>query len=178
MENIHIEALRSTFRSTVGDEADPVLFAAAAIAQRTWRNSEVELAHAGIGRNRISDGEMFAANVVMFRIVRDHLRMPGSKWSELESEFMRTGRTVADHLGTPHDPGPTSSPACPTPVRRSRAGTDATTLIAMNAALALVGVRDTVWGMPRWPAVVEAFINDLDSTPARPVGPNPLLARW
>ncbi|WP_253784001.1 helix-turn-helix domain-containing protein [Nocardia amikacinitolerans] len=38
-------------------------------------------------------------------------------------------------------------------------------LIAMNAAVALVSVRQTDWGMPRWPAVVETFVNDLDSAP-------------
>ncbi|MEV0031202.1 hypothetical protein [Nocardia sp. NPDC050793] len=169
MENIDIETLRAAFRSTVGDEADPVLFAAAAIAQRAWRNSEVELAHAGDGLNRIS-GEMFAANVVMFRIVRDHLRMAGSEWSELESELIRVdrmiaGRTVADLLGTLHEPWTHTVTSVFDTCSQIEGQHGRGYLIAMNAALALVNVRDTAWGMPRWPAVVEAFINDLDSTP-------------
>ncbi|WP_431969590.1 hypothetical protein [Nocardia sp. bgisy134] len=170
MENIDIEALRSAFRSTVGDEADPVLFAAAAIAQRAWRNSEVELAHASGGFNRIGDGEMFAANVVMFRIVRDHLGMPGSEWSELALELIRTdrviaGRTVADLLGTLYEPWTHTVTSVFDTCSQIECQHGRDYLIAMNAALASVSVRDTDWGMPRWPAVVEAFVNDLDSTP-------------
>lgn len=170
MENVDIEALRLAFRSTVGYEVDPVLFAAAAIAQRAWRNSEVEVAHAGDGLNRISDGEMFAANVVMFRIVRDHLRIPGSEWSELASELVRAdrviaGRTVADLLGTLHEPWTHSAASVFDTCSQIECQHGRDYLIAMNAALALVSVRDTDWGMPRWPAVVEGFVNDLDSAP-------------
>ncbi|MGY1896338.1 hypothetical protein [Nocardia gipuzkoensis] len=170
MENVDIEALRSAFWSTVGDEADPVLFAAAAIAQRAWRNSEVELAHAGDGLNRISDGEMFAANVVMFRIVRDHLRMPGSEWSELASELIRAdrviaGRTAADLLGTLHEPWTHTVTSVFDTCSQIEGQHGRDYLIGMNAALASLRVSATDWRMPQWPAVVDAFVNDLDSTP-------------
>lgn len=92
VDGVDIGVLRAAFRRTVGDNADPVTFAAAAIAQRAWRNSEVEFAHAGNGLDRISDGEMFAASVVMFRIVHAHLCEPRTEWSALELEVTEEGQ--------------------------------------------------------------------------------------
>lgn len=113
---------------------------------------------------------MFAANVVMFRIVRDHLRIAGSEWSELALELVRAdrviaGRTVADLLGTLHEPWTHTATSVFDTCSQIECQHGRAYLIAMNAALALVSVRHTDWGMPRWPAVVEAFVNNLDSAP-------------
>jgi hypothetical protein len=178
VDGIDIGVLRAAFRSTVGDNADAVTFAAAAIAQRAWRNSEVEFAHAGNGLDRISDGEMFAASVVMFRIVHGHLREPRTEWSALELEVIRpdriiAGRAVADLLGALYEPWTHTVDSVFKTCSQIEAQRGRDYMIAMNAAMASVsGVRDTDWGMPRWPEVVEAFFDDLDSIP--PMNPEDL----
>ncbi|WP_328397911.1 hypothetical protein [Nocardia sp. NBC_00416] len=171
MEYVDIGVLQAGFRSMAGEDADPVAFAAAGITKRAWRNSEVEFAHGGNGLNRISDGEMFAANVVMFRLVHDRIRRGRCDWPALEMEVIRpdrviAGRTVADYLGPLYEAWTHTVGAVFDTCSQIEDQHGYDYMIAMNAAMAPVdSVRDTDWGMPRWPDIVEAFLDNLDHTP-------------
>ncbi|MGV9738453.1 hypothetical protein [Nocardia farcinica] len=111
MSNWTIEGARDNYVKERAERsgADQLPVAAYSMMLDVWRNTIVEDAHAGSGLNRISDGEMMAANVAVFRLCREFL-MTGdpsrAAWLRLLDELIlpvegiKVGsRNVADLLG-------------------------------------------------------------------------------
>ncbi|RBY83554.1 hypothetical protein DQ238_00175 [Geodermatophilus sp. TF02-6] len=85
---------------TAEEEAGP---ASIGIVRGMWRNSPVENAHTGSELNRISDGEIFAANVALTRLSLERYRPTGgTDWQALfdavtDPDRVRAGnRTTGD----------------------------------------------------------------------------------
>lgn len=155
--------------------ADQLPAAAYSMVLGAWRTTLVEDAHAGDGLNRISDGEMFAANVAAFRIMRGFLaaadRSPEA-WQRLahtlaDPERVAAGRrTVADLLGEHYREWAAD---CASAVRYYAALTgpaehDMAWFIAVKSCFG--AVSGDWFGMPGWARVVEAFSGRAD--PALP----------
>ncbi|WP_067650215.1 hypothetical protein [Nocardia harenae] len=146
--------------------ADQLPAAAYSMVLGAWRTTLVEDAHAGDGLNRISDGEMFAANVGAFRIMRAFLtaadRSPEA-WQRLshtlvDPERVAAGRrTVADLLGEHYREWAAD---CAEAVRyyARLTGPDDHDMAWFIAVKSCFGAVSGNWfGMPGWARVVEAF---------------------
>ncbi|UGT61761.1 hypothetical protein [Nocardia asteroides] len=146
--------------------ADQLPAAAYAMVLGAWRTPLLEDAHAGDGLNRISDGEMFAANVAAFRIMCCFLtaadRRPEA-WQRLshtltDPERVAAGsRTVADLLGEHY---PEWAADCASAVRYYATLTappehDMAWFIAVKSCFG--AVSGNWFGMPGWARVVDAF---------------------
>ncbi|MFC8045438.1 hypothetical protein [Nocardia sp. NPDC057353] len=155
--------------------ADQLPAAAYSMVLGAWRTTLIEDAHAGDGLNRISDGEMFAANVAAFRIMRGFLtaadRSPEA-WQRLahtlaDPERPAAGRrTVADLLGEHYAEWAAD---CASAVRyyaglTGPAEHDMAWFIAVKSCFG--AVSGNWFGMPGWAGVVEAFAGRAD--PALP----------
>ncbi|KAA8890584.1 hypothetical protein F3087_04775 [Nocardia colli] len=147
--------------------ADQLAVAAYSMVLGVWRNTIVEDAHASSGLGRISDGEMFAANVAIFRMMCDFLGAADrtyAAWHRLSREVIRPdriaagSRTVADLLGEYYEEW----------------ARDAASAVMYYAELTECDDHDMEWfiavkscfgsvqgnwfGMPDWPRVVDAFV--------------------
>jgi hypothetical protein len=138
-------------------------------AWRRHRDGHAEEAHGGLRRSRINDGEMFAANVANTRLVLHHLRGSQVDWQAMADEFVDPNRVVgqrtfSDLLGA---------------ARHRRWSSRAWRYIAGIGAIAdqhgmqyalltqafIGGHQPIWWGSPRWPQLVEAFIDQLTNRP-------------
>ena len=146
----------------------PVLRDAAAvgITNVLWRNTVIETAHASSGLGRITDGEMFAANVATTRMVRSHLRRDVIDWVSLSRDFadpnrLAGRRTVADLFG---------------PLYQNWAIEGEQSILVQSDIATERGERWMLlsnacraprkwWGMPEWPAHVDRFLASLDAAP-------------
>ncbi|MGY1930930.1 hypothetical protein ACW9HL_15200 [Nocardia gipuzkoensis] len=150
--------------------SDPVPVAAYSMMLTIWRNTIVEDVHPGDGLSRIHDGEMFAANVTVFRMIRDFLTTVGhspagrAEWDLLRHRLVDPNRiaagtrTVADLLGEHYE----------------RWAEHASDTCAYYADLTAPADRDMEWfttgnacfgavqpnwfGLPYWPGVVQQFL--------------------
>lgn len=168
--------LRERLTDKYGADLDVSALAAIGITALAWRNDwngEVEEAHTvrvSRDRTRITDGEMFAANVANTRLVLEHLRFyPDVDWEALADTFtdpQRTAgrRTLVDLLGTTRHRRWT---------RWARPYISAIGLMvkkygpeyALLAQASVPGVRADWWAGPLWPGLVDAFINQLTEQP-------------
>lgn len=170
------DELRHSLWGRYGDDIDLLPLAALGIVRLAWRNDrngEVETAHItriSGRRDRISDGEMFAANVATTRLIRDHIRpYPAVDWEALTEALIDPGRmagrrSVVDLLGaTRHQ-------------RWTRSATifidSIVNMIAKNGpdfALLLLAASgadyDNWWSGPRWQQLVDTFITELTEQP-------------
>ncbi|MCV7254722.1 hypothetical protein H7J86_21405 [Mycobacterium hackensackense] len=161
-------ALRSLLIAQYGPELDFIGLAAIGLTRLAWRSDEhglIEEAH-----HRITDGEMFAANVATTRLFRQHLESyPHVNWQLLANEVtqeerLAAGRTLADLLGK---------------TRYRRWARWASKFIAaierviehdspesVLVGLAVAGkAYDRWWSGPQWPLVVDTFIAQITSVP-------------
>lgn len=151
-----------------GPEVDLLNLAAIGITRHAWRNDyhgQVEDAH-----HRISDGEMFAANVATTRLVRAYLDPhPQVRWQDLADAFtdpkrVAGQRTLVDLLGkTCHGRWAKWSGKFIAAISRvaSEDGAD-------NVLVGLAddgSYYDDWWSGPRWKTKVEAFIAQLTTDP-------------
>ena len=164
-DRLSLDDLRSMIEGSAGQLTVDQLSALAAIqvVKTVWRNTIVEYAHGGDGLARIHDGEMFAANVRLTRLVRHRLDPEGTDWFALYEELSDPdlslgGRPAADLLGHVHfkwldslDRGIGGLEA-----QEERYGAP-----WLLHALALGAVYECWWGAPWWPACVDAFIEEL-----------------
>lgn len=146
---------------------DQTATAAYSMVLSVWRNTLVEEAHAGNGLDRISDGEMFAANVATFRLFRDFLRAADrtrGSWYRLAREMVRADRivagmrTVADLLGEFYEQWAASAEGTVMYYAEltERDDHDMEWFIAVKSCFGSVG--ENWFGMPSWPRVVDVFI--------------------
>lgn len=159
--------------SKYGASVDLIPLAAIGITGVAWRrdrDGHVEQAHCGLRRSRISDGEMFAANVATTRLVLRHLRDPHVDWEEMADQFVDPNRvvgqrTVSDLLGaTRHRRWSTGAWTYITSV--GAIGDQHGTQYALLTQAVLGGSHhDLWWGSPRWPHLVEVFIDQLTEQP-------------
>jgi hypothetical protein len=137
--------------------------ASIAVAERAWRNTVVEDAHAGSGLGRISDGEMFAANVGVTRLVHSQYRPAGTDWTALFDVLTDPTRavgasTVAGLLGSLYHEW----------VNEADAALDSLAAIEelrgprwAHLALVLGAAHSGWWGTPWWPDMVAAFVAEI-----------------
>lgn len=159
-----------------GRGVDLIALAAIGITRRAWRNDwhgYIEDAHSGTGlrrRRRITDGEMFAANVATTRLVLEHIRKyPAVNWEALADAFVdphrKAGqRTLTDLLGKKryrrwsywawNHIAATEINVC------AHGGKEVMVLYAVEGAS-----YDDWWAGPRWPGIVDAFIDQLGTSP-------------
>ncbi|MBF6405086.1 hypothetical protein IU442_27150 [Nocardia cyriacigeorgica] len=161
---------REYFARTRADRigTDQVAAAAYSMVPAVWRNTLVEDAHATNGLDRISDGEMFAANVATFRMARDFLAAKDRRypaWRRLSREVVRADRiaagtkTVADLLGeyyqewAEHAAGTVMYYAELT----KQDDHDMDWFVAVKSCFG--SVRANWFGMPNWVRLVDAFVD-------------------
>jgi hypothetical protein len=168
--------LRERLVGTYGAGVDFIALAAIGITRQGWRSDwhgYVEDAHAGAGlgrRSRITDGEMFAANVATTRLVLQHVRQfPAVDWEALADAFtdpcrIAGQRTLVDLLGKVRYRRWSHwawNHIAAMEIRICAHGTEEVLL-----AYATEGTHyDDWWAGPRWPGLVEAFINQLATSP-------------
>ncbi|MRH92126.1 hypothetical protein GFY24_32605 [Nocardia sp. SYP-A9097] len=157
--------------------ADQLAVAAYSMMLGVWRNTVVEDAHASSGLSRISDGEMFAANVAVFRLMRDFLeaedRTPAA-WDRLSREVVRPdriaagSRTVADLLGEYYSEWATGAQGALEYFAQltERDDHDMRWFVAVKSCFG--SMHRTWFGMPDWPRVVDTFV-DKPFSGSRPV---------
>ncbi|MHB1928496.1 MAG: hypothetical protein ACYCUG_03550 [Acidimicrobiales bacterium] len=138
--------------------ADLVSIASVGITQRVWRNTPVEDAHAGSGLARISDGEMFAANVAVTRLVADHLGDP-IDWDGLRAVLVNRdlrlgGRTQGDLLGELWEEWSATALGVLNYQQELYEKLGQQQYLRLAAFMAWSA---RWWGMPRWADQVEAF---------------------
>ncbi|WP_156959345.1 hypothetical protein [Nocardia sp. BMG51109] len=149
-----------------GTDQTPV--AAYSMMLSVWRNTIVEDAHAGDGLNRISDGEMFAANVSIFRMLRDFLEAADgthTAWQRLSHEVIRPdrlaagSRTVEDLVGEYYDRWArhAENTVMYFAELTERDDHDIEWFISVTSCFG--GVHRDWFGMPDWPLLVNAFVD-------------------
>ncbi|RBO78470.1 hypothetical protein DFR74_1418 [Nocardia puris] len=170
MSNWTIEGARDNYVKERAERfgADQLPVAAYSMMLDVWRNTIVEDAHAGSGLNRISDGEMMAANVAVFRLCREFL-MTGdpsrAAWLRLLDELIlpvegiKVGsRNVADLLGEHYQEWMNSAASSLMywADLTEREDHDMEWFIAVKSCF---GRPHREWfGMPDWPQLVDAFV--------------------
>lgn len=161
-------ALRQRLIDRYGPDVDLLNLAAIAITRRAWRSDYyglIEDAH-----RRISDGEMFAANVATTRLVQGYLDpYPNVRWQDLADAFTDPNRiagqrTLVDLLGkTRHRRWAKWSGKFIAAISR--------VVIEDGADSVLVGLADdgtyydSWWSGPRWLPKVDAFVARLTTRP-------------
>ncbi|ASW85251.1 hypothetical protein CKJ61_10320 [Mycobacterium intracellulare] len=165
-----IEMAQKQFRYAYGVDFDPLPLAAISLTVRTWRRTEeVEAAHT-LRYPRISDGEMFAANVATTRLILRclHASYPAVDWMTLADDVTNPDRvagqrTVSDLLGK---------------ARHKRWAATARRVIDMQEVhireygsdwcwceAAFATMSPIWWGHPDWEQLVRAFIDGLSGQP-------------
>ena len=170
LDNIDAEslALRRTLFEKYGPHVDLVGLAAIGITRRLWRNDEygyVEEAH-----NRITDGEMMAANVATTRLVLEVLgTYPEVDWQTLADALtdphrVAGRRTAVDLLGkTRHRRWASWARKFILAIPRviDQHGAEYVVLGLANDG----AVSADWWGGPSWPQLVDAFIAQRSADP-------------
>ena len=135
--------------------------AAGSIVRMLWRNSPVEDAHAGSGLARITDGEMFSANVVLTRLV-GQLYDPagGTNWQAVFDAVTAPDRVLAGDRTTADMAGGLYGEWCTYAARATDtlwAREDRYGARRAHLMLVLGGVFERWWGAPCWPDCVAEF---------------------
>jgi hypothetical protein len=143
--------------------------AAVGIVRRLWRNTRIEDEHGG-PHGRISDAEMFAANVSTRRIILERIEDDPSDWIELARSVAAPGRVVAGR--TVRDLlGPSYQEWCGEVFAEAAAlgapELDADGVILANAYLSIAS--PPWWGLPSWPDIVDRFLGSLEVEPPLPM---------
>lgn len=163
-----VAMMRQRVRDHYGPDVDPLPLAAIGLTQRAWRNAEAEGVHGGGTDRRISDGEMFAANVATTRLVLRNLRsFPAVDWDALASALVDSvrfagHRTVSDLLGELYDEWVDTAHSVIETQRdmMSQYGLDFVLWFNANSS-----IGSDWWGSPRWPRLVGAFTDGLTELP-------------
>lgn len=170
------EHLRERLTGKHGADVDLIALAAIGITALAWRNDwnlYVEQAHtvvASRNRTRITDGEMFAANVANTRLALKHLwSYPNVDWEALADAFtdpkrVAGRRTLVDLLGkTRHRKWMrwAWSAIAVIEVMIKKYGPE---YVLLNLA-SLPTLHADWWAGPQWPDLVDAFINQLRERP-------------
>ncbi|WP_063047584.1 hypothetical protein [Nocardia pseudovaccinii] len=170
--------------------SDPRPVAAYSMMLGLWRNTIVEDAHAGDGLDRISDGEMFAANVATFRLIRDFLETAQCsycghiKWSLLRDRLIYPNRiaagsrTVSDLLGEHYERWTEEASGAFAYYAELTESDDHDMEWFITAKGCFGSVQRNWFGLPDWPGVVDAFLAKEHGgvTSKRPRDPFPIPA--
>ncbi|PPJ25644.1 hypothetical protein C5F51_22730 [Nocardia nova] len=147
---------------------DQCAVAAYSMMLGVWRNTIVEDAHASGGVNRISDGEMFAANVATFRMMRDFLEAADrthAAWQRLAHEVIRPdrlaagSRTIADLLGEYYDQWAKHAGSTLMYYAELTEADDHDMAWFISVKSCFGSVHRHWFGMPEWPHLVNAFVD-------------------
>lgn len=176
MEPLTEEMLRHNLTDRYGDNVDLIALAALGITRLAWRSDRsghVEAAHATRlhgGRDRISDGEMFAANVATTRLILSYIHAyPDANWDALAHALVDPSRiagrrTIVDLLGkTRHRRWAMSAGMFIDGIVNmiEKHGTEFTLLFH-----AVAGAEyDRWWSGPRWQELVDNFMGQLTDDP-------------
>lgn len=163
-----VAMMRKRVQDHYGPDVDPLPLAAIGLTQRAWRNAEAEGVHGGGTERRISDGEMFAANVATTRLVLHNLgSFPAVDWDALanalaDSDRFAGRRTVSDLLGELYDEwvDTAHSVIATQQDMMSQYGPDFVLWFNANSS-----IGSNWWGSPRWPQLVVAFTEGLTELP-------------
>lgn len=152
-----------------GADVDPIPLAAIGLTQRVWRNAGVEGVHGGGTDSRISDGEMFAANVATTRLVLEYLKsFPVVDWDALANALVDSNRvvgrrTVSDLLGEIYDEWVETAHSVIATQRDMMSQYGFDFVLWFDAVSSFDA--NYWWGSPLWPALVAAFIHGLTESP-------------
>ncbi|WP_157129298.1 hypothetical protein [Nocardia amamiensis] len=170
MANWTIEGARKNYAKDRAERlgADQLPVAAYSMTLGVWRNTIVEDAHAGNGLNRISDGEMMAANIAVFRVCREFL-MTGDRsraaWLRLLDELIlpigriKVGSRSVDNLLGEHYREwmrSATSTLMYWADLTEREDHDMEWFIAVKSCFG--SPRREWFGLPDWPRLVDAFV--------------------
>jgi hypothetical protein len=163
-----VAMMRERVQDHYGPDVDPLPLATIGLTQRAWRNAEAEGVHGGGTDRRISDGEMFAANVATTRLVLQNLRsFPAVDWDALanalvDSDRFAGRRTVSDLLGESYDEWVDTAHSVIATQRDmvSQYGPDFVLWFNVDSS-----IGSNWWGSPRWPRWVAAFTDGLTELP-------------
>ncbi len=164
-----VQEMRRLLSQRYGEDVDPLPLAAIGLAQRAWRNIEVEGVHGGPASSSISDGEMFAANVATTRLVSTHLRsFPTVDWDALiasliDPDRIAGRRSVRDLLGDSYQSWSDTVYGVIGTQQEFMARYGAEFFVWFNASCSLQSTE--WWGSPEWPAIAEKFVEDLKESP-------------
>lgn len=169
LDSLTVDQLREQVTAMVGplSDADVVAVAATSVVHQVWRNTVVEWAHGGDGLGRISDGEMFSANVTLTRLVQGLLDLGGTDWMAVYDALTGPGlrlasRSTADLLGDAYDEWLDGLDRAlgSLDALQDRLGPDL--LVWLHT---MQGVSTCWWGTPWWPDCVAAFVDEAEDTP-------------
>ncbi|MGE2731412.1 hypothetical protein ACQI4F_18190 [Mycolicibacterium vaccae] len=169
-----IEEMHRHLAAKYGSEFDLLALAAIGMAYIAWRRGgrgDVEEAHAG-RRSRISDGEMFAANVANTRFLLERLKVrpaTDADWYSLADAFtdphrVAGRRALVDLLGKSRHRRWMSG-AWGYIVSVGRTAQEFGFDQALLAPAFIGSHQERWWAGPKWPEVVDAFISQLSDEP-------------